>query len=409
MPNFHINELHDSEKNPYDRQERLDWWSQEKVSTAKIMVVGAGATGNETIKNLCLLGVKNILIIDMDEISITNLSRTILFRKEDVGKKKAEIAAQRARELSLAKDTNIYWYHGDAVWELGTGLYKSQDLILGCVDSVETRLEINRQSWLAKKPWIDSGINELGMHVTVFEPPNSPCYQCSLTINQQQAARKRYSCDDFKKKIINDEKVPTVQITAAIASAIQTQEAMKLICGQKVISGRIIYFQGRNNDFDINQIQRNPNCTAHLSYPKVFSLPYTTEISLKQFLEIVSDPKLSGLNATLDFAAFRRFIKSANCRSCGKEIMFYKPSFKILTSDLICDDCQKKGLADGNHVTAKIYPESEFKLGYTDEKILSMSLHDLGVPYWPILAIKDSKSQYQYYELSGDKNKIFSK
>ena len=68
----------------FDRAKLISWWSQEVVSNSKILVVGAGATGNETLKNLALLGVGKIFICDMDTVSISNLSRTVLFSADDV-------------------------------------------------------------------------------------------------------------------------------------------------------------------------------------------------------------------------------------------------------------------------------------------------------------------------------------
>jgi len=76
-----------AEESPVDRQERISWWRQDILRKAKILVVGAGATGNEVIKNLALLGVGNVFICDMDRIDTSNLSRTVLFSKDDVGKK----------------------------------------------------------------------------------------------------------------------------------------------------------------------------------------------------------------------------------------------------------------------------------------------------------------------------------
>ncbi|HAV20946.1 MAG TPA: thiamine biosynthesis protein ThiF, partial [Firmicutes bacterium] len=86
----------DLEEDRYSRLRLIPWWDQSKLKNAKVMVVGAGALGNEVIKNLALVGVGNILIIDMDIIENSNLSRSVLFRAEDCGRLKAEVAAERA-------------------------------------------------------------------------------------------------------------------------------------------------------------------------------------------------------------------------------------------------------------------------------------------------------------------------
>lgn len=127
---FAIQNLIAVDDNPFDRQERISGWSQQKLRDARVLVVGAGAIGNETLKNLALLGIGKIYIIDFDTVSTSNLSRTVLFRKSDKGKRKAEIAAQRTKELALEENTGIYWFHGDAVWDLGTGIFRSIDVVL---------------------------------------------------------------------------------------------------------------------------------------------------------------------------------------------------------------------------------------------------------------------------------------
>lgn len=92
----------DFEEDRYSRLRLIPWWDQEKIQNAKIMVVGAGALGNELVKNLTLLGIGNILILDMDSIENSNLTRSVLFRRNDVGRYKAEVAAERAREIQRA-------------------------------------------------------------------------------------------------------------------------------------------------------------------------------------------------------------------------------------------------------------------------------------------------------------------
>ena len=270
---FEIDQTVETSESHFDRQQRISWWDQRKIKNAKVLVVGTGAIGNETLKNLALLGVGSISMVDFDTVSKSNLSRTVLFRREDEGEQKAKVAAIRTRELALQEGTEINWFHGDIVWELGTGIFRNIDLVLGCLDNVETRFFVNRQCWLANTPWIDAGIYELGCHVTLFVPPEPPCYQCMASKEQLLAARKRYSCDDFKRTMISEGKMPTVQVTSSLVSALQVQEAVKFLCNQKVESGKKLYFQGKINDFDIMNILPNNDCTGHNSYPNVIPLP----------------------------------------------------------------------------------------------------------------------------------------
>ena len=94
--------------NYFDRQERvLGREVGEKIKDTKILVVGAGAGGNEVLKNLSLMGFRNFTIVDFDPIEDSNLSRTTLFSKGDIGKSKAEIAAKTLRQISLHELPNI--------------------------------------------------------------------------------------------------------------------------------------------------------------------------------------------------------------------------------------------------------------------------------------------------------------
>ncbi|MEH2165137.1 MAG: ThiF family adenylyltransferase [Nostoc sp.] len=405
---FFIDKVIEAEESPFDRQTRISWWDQEKLRNAKVLVVGAGAIGNETLKNLALLGIGNIYIVDFDTVSTSNLSRTVLFRKTDKGKQKAEVAAIRTKELALQEDACVHWFHGDAVWELGTGVFREMDVVLGCLDNVETRFFVNRQCWLANTPWIDAGIYELGGHVTVFTPPEPPCYECGVSNEQRAAARKRYSCDDFKRTLLEEGKMPTVQVTSSLVSAIQVQETLKLLCGQRVESGKKIYFQGKVNDFDILNLPKNHNCFGHVSYPEIISLPLTNSIKLREFLEFVSKEQLSGLGATLDYRGDRTFVVSVVCKSCGKSIKLNKPSFRIFDVETICANCQGgvvNNLVQSEQVSVK-QTIAEFNLAQTSDELLNISLWQLGIPYRHVVAVHDQEQNYKYYELSQDNSFI---
>ena len=75
----------------FARFSQIGWWNQELLTRARVLVIGAGALGNEVVKNLALLGVGNLVIADMDTIELSNLSRSVLFRAEDEGKAQARV------------------------------------------------------------------------------------------------------------------------------------------------------------------------------------------------------------------------------------------------------------------------------------------------------------------------------
>jgi adenylyltransferase/sulfurtransferase len=413
---FQIKKSDSSEDSFFDRQERITWWQQETIHNAKIMVVGAGAIGNETLKNLALLGFRNIFIVDFDTISRSNLSRTVLFKKSDIDKQKSEAAANRILEMCLADDPRIDWFHGDVVWELGTGVYRHMDIILGCLDNVETRFAVNRQCRLAKKAWIDTGITELRARVN-FYGPTGVCYQCQASPEQYKAARVRYSCDNFKKRYVSEGKVPTVQIASSLVSALQVQEAIKWLCGdleiRKSLEGKMIYFEGRRNDFDWFEQLENKECLAHAEYPEVIVLDdASAEMKVKDFLQLVSQTQYSDINATLDLSADRSFIETADCVLCSSKIDFYQPEHQIYDTDLVCSSCKAQL---GNKKTDRITDEqvgkkhiTQYSLTENSERILNMTLLQIGVPYWHILSVKSNDGSYKYYELSGDKKIILS-
>src|SRR5436853_126669 len=78
-----------AEEDRFHRFRLISWWDQAKLANAKVLVVGAGALGNEIVKNLALLGVGNLLIADLDKIENSNLSRSVLYRASDNGTHKA--------------------------------------------------------------------------------------------------------------------------------------------------------------------------------------------------------------------------------------------------------------------------------------------------------------------------------
>ncbi len=84
----------------YARQQLIDGWDQEIVSKGCIMIVGVGALGCEIAKDFALMGIGKIVLVDLDTIETSNLSRQMLFKPGDEGRPKAEVAAERLKDMN---------------------------------------------------------------------------------------------------------------------------------------------------------------------------------------------------------------------------------------------------------------------------------------------------------------------
>src|SRR5689334_9636107 len=164
----------------FDRFKLIAWWDQQRLARARVLVIGAGALGNEIIKNLALLGIGNLLIADMDRVENSNLSRSVLYREQDNGALKATTAALAAKEIY--PDVKAHAFNGNIVHDLGLGAFRWADVVLGGLDNREARLAINRNCWKVNRPFIDGAIESIDGSARVFVP-DGPCYEC--TMNQQ--------------------------------------------------------------------------------------------------------------------------------------------------------------------------------------------------------------------------------
>ena len=160
--------------------------SLESLKTSKILVIGAGGLGCEILKNLALTGFKNIDIIDMDTIDLSNLNRQFLFRQNDIGKSKAEIATNFILERSDDPDLKINPYFGK-IQDKPIEYYRQFQVIISGLDSVEARRWINATLVSLVDddtliPLIDGGTEGFRGQSRVIIPTLTLCFECSLDL-----------------------------------------------------------------------------------------------------------------------------------------------------------------------------------------------------------------------------------
>jgi adenylyltransferase/sulfurtransferase len=364
----------------------ISWWQQEIVRNATVLVVGAGALGNEVLKNLALMGVGNILIADFDTIEDSNLSRSVLFRESDRGRRKSEVAAEAVKTLN--PDVNVKAWHGDINYELGLGVFRNVDVIIGCLDNREARLSINRFSWAINRPWVDGAIQELMGIVRVFWPGHGACYECTLTDLDYQIINLRYSCPLLARENILQGKVPTTPTSASIVAAFQTQEALKLIHDMEVQPGKAMMINGLTNDIYTTEYPIKDGCMSHATMEPIVELEEATaeKTTLRDLLTIARERL--GEESVLEFDS--ELVVCMQCPECGLETPVFKRMARLYESEFACPNC---GGRREMQLTHRITGHEHF---------LDRTLAEVDVPPLGIIRSRNGKERI-YFELSGDK------
>jgi adenylyltransferase/sulfurtransferase len=368
----------------YSRLRLISWWDQERLAASRVLVVGAGALGNEVMKNLALVGVGTTYLIDFDRIEASNLSRSVLFRAEDAGMPKAEVAARRAREIN--PEIAIIPIHGDVITNLGLGLFAEVDLVIGCLDNREARLWVNRQCWKVGTPWIDAGIQEIQGVVKVFIPPDSACYECGMTARDYQLLNLRYSCPLLKRDEILAGKVPTAPTIASMMAALQVQEALKLLHGMPVSGGTALVYSGVGNQFYTTLLPHREDCLSHETYPDA------TELSLGQNDLVADILAVAGadLEGPLSLALDRELVVAVECPRCGWRQEIMRPRTRVSQSEAICPACRETGRPELCSAIDLVSP------------LASRTLQDVGIPAYDIVRV-DGSSGSRFFLLAGDR------
>lgn len=268
----------------------------EKWSTVNVMVVGCGALGNEVLKNLTLMGVQHIVAVDFDHVEIGNLTRSVLFRKADAlsERYKTDVIAERLKELNPQLD--IQTIQGDIAYDVGLGLVRQMDVVIGCVDSQWARFCINRLCMRAGVSWVDGGISELEGTTRVFVPGKN-CYACNLGPEGLRDLKRRMPCTGIIRRHEETGSVPTTSLIASIIGAVQVQEALKLLQPDALaegklesLCGKMFYYEGEHLTTRLLDFQAwDDDCAEHECWEPVEPTTITPAMPISEVLRILRE------------------------------------------------------------------------------------------------------------------------
>ncbi|HAW58846.1 MAG TPA: hypothetical protein DCX03_07520 [Bacteroidales bacterium] len=358
---------------------RISWWDQDILEKSNVLVVGAGTLGNEVCKNLALLGIGNITVIDNDVVEIGNLSRSVLMREEDVKtppQYKSNVVAKRMKELY--SKINVTPIVADVVRQYGNCNYKKFNLVLMTVDNLEARIYINRFCQLWRVPLIDGGLDGLLCNVQVIIPPETACYECGLGDSDYKRLSQKYSCGGLMKNA-PDRKIPMVITSSAIAAGLMTQEAIKILHGvQPILSGKKAILDGNTNEFNILSINRVEDCYGHyeLNPEKLLILDFTNEITLKDLKKLIRKEVDQNVRIYHD----NTIIYSGKCNECGYSKDLFYQNINIKEINLICDKCGSQMWPDLSG-QLKNDEDTLANHGVPDNHLLTLYFDDGGCKY----------------------------
>ncbi|MCQ2143954.1 MAG: ThiF family adenylyltransferase [Bacteroidales bacterium] len=336
------------------------------IAEARVMVVGCGALGNEVLKNLALSGVGHIYCVDFDAVEESNLTRSVLFRREDAEKRslKVDVTARRLREINPSFD--VHTCGGDVAFGVGLGVIASMDVVVACVDSRWARFMIGRHCNRVSRPWVDGGISEWEGSVKVFIPGKN-CYACSLTPEGISDIRRRMPCPNVVRKTVAGGGTPTSSILASIVGAVEAQEAMKLVCGLPSICGRVFSYEGDVMNVMMADFEAyDEDCPEHAAWTDVKDSPFTVSSTVGEVLSALGE----GAEILLRDDCFVDYVED---RNSGEKMEVMLPGRKV-----------GERILSRNRVPGRFY-QNEYRTIGSAFPYGNLSLGELGVPAGDIL------------------------
>jgi molybdopterin/thiamine biosynthesis adenylyltransferase len=236
----------------YSRHILLDGFDiagQERLSNARVLIIGAGGLGCPAAMYLAASGVGHIAIVDDDIVDISNLQRQIGHTAQDVGKSKAVSLAESLRSINpeITIESLVLRLQGEDLIEQISAV----DLVLDCSDNFTTRLAVNRACVLQKKPLVSGAAIRSEGQVAVFNLcDSSPCYAC---LYGEQSADENLTCSESG----------VLSPLVGIIGAMQASEALKILAQYGApLDGRLLLLDIRSMEWRTLSLKKDPCCAV---------------------------------------------------------------------------------------------------------------------------------------------------
>ncbi len=207
---------------------------QDKISKAKVLVIGAGGLGCPVLQYLTAAGIGTLGIIDFDVVELSNLQRQVLFGASSLGENKVIAAKKRLEDLNDC--ISIVAYPEKLTHKNAIDLFNQYDIIVDGSDNFATRYLVNDASVITNKPLVFGAIYKFEGQVTVFNYNNGPSYRCLFPTQPAKGA------------VPNCSEIGVLGVLPGIIGNMQANEVLKIILGiGKTLSGELLCYNALNS------------------------------------------------------------------------------------------------------------------------------------------------------------------
>jgi len=236
---------------------------QLRLRDARVLVIGAGGLGSPALQYLAAAGIGTLGVVDHDQVEISNLQRQVIFSTDQIGKLKADAAAERLQALNPEieiRSHTVYLTQNNA-----RELIREYDIVIDGSDNFPTRYLVNDACVLEGRPLVYGAISRFEGQVSLLHGPTTsgvgPCYRCLFP--EPPAPGTVPNCAD----------AGVVNVLPGVVGSIMATETIKLIVGLgELLIGTLVYFDALGTTFHRLSFDRNSDCPVCGSDPSVTEL-----------------------------------------------------------------------------------------------------------------------------------------
>ena len=249
---------------------------QEKLKSAKVLVIGAGGLGCPILQYLCAAGVGTLGIADGDKVDISNLQRQVLYTPADIGLPKAEVA--KTKLIALNNNTSVICHPFFLDYDNALETIAGYDIVVDGSDNFDTRYLVNDACIMLDKPMVSGAIYKYEGQVSVFNYKGGPTYRCIFP--EAPGAGESPNCAD----------IGVIATLPGIIGTIQANEVIKMITAiGDVLAGKLLVIDTltmHSHSFSFKLVPANKNIKT-LPPPASYCSPAIKKISYENLLKIM--------------------------------------------------------------------------------------------------------------------------